>query len=322
MSTRIPNEEKLSRRRDRKKPKSIGDENVKKLSTLEKLKELPPSIEKKKEKHKSASHSNKKEKSPSKHKSQKAVDKKTPRTPKPEHLSVSMEQTETRARSMSDTSAFQSIIISSNQNKKIPKFRVTGLQTSEFHTLVEEENSFGSDTEEKSGSSSTEKSMPTTEHKRKSLLFEDGQPIIKAGSMESIVSWLLGCSGIMTIRYRQHSTTLLSLFQTSVLTPSLLFTLFFERLFYFILIIFLTFDFSQFVSKYSTNLTIGNSTFFCSDRIIILSFLLGGYTTFWTPKQLLTFLQLKYPFFSFLSLTVRSAIVHTHTVPSFIVKIS
>jgi hypothetical protein len=213
-------DEKTSRK-DKRKHKSVDDEGDQKNSPR-KMKDVPPIVTKKKEKHRSASHTNKKDKLSSNPKTRKNVGIKSPRIPKETKLSISTEQSETRARAMSDTSAIQSII---NANKnKIPKIHLSpSLKPSEIDTLIEED-SLESDTEEKSGSSSPDKMTPTSDNKRRSLLFEDGQPIIKAGTMESIVSWLL-C---------------------------------------------------------------------CSDKVIILSFLLGGYTTFWTSKQLLTFLQTKF----------------------------
>jgi hypothetical protein len=207
MSTkqRVLNEYSLDQVELAKQSSHVHKNESKQLLSLSKHKELALNLErKKKEKHRSVSQTSKKKMHSKRRRLKENNSSKSPLTPNERKESISQERSETRSRSMSDTSAFQAIL---NANKsKQSKMRVLVSKAPETKpqnppALIEEENSSESDidTDEKSGSSAEK--GPDSSRKRQELLFEAGQPIIKAGTMESIVSWLLGCSGTSSLQF-------------------------------------------------------------------------------------------------------------------------
>lgn len=99
---------------------------------------------------------------------------------------------ETRPRSRSDTSAMLSVVKKEQKNPAVGEIIEEDEDENE-DAILEEESTTTEDNYSGEFSSSSEDPFRKTHLDR---LFEAGQPIIKAGTINAIVDWLWGCSGI------------------------------------------------------------------------------------------------------------------------------
>ena len=98
---------------------------------------------------------------------------------------------ETRPRSRSDTSAMLSVVRKEQKNPTVGEI-IEEDEDDDEDVNIEEESTTTEDNYSGEFSSSSEDPFRKTHLDR---LFEAGQPIIKAGTINAIVDWLWGCSG-------------------------------------------------------------------------------------------------------------------------------